>query len=169
VFTEFFYLLRAYGVPVTVTEWLTFMEALAGGLVAASLNDFYAVGRAIMVKSEAFFDQYDQAFQHAFQGIEIPQEIADQVWEWLRDPLALPGLSEEEQRALLQQFGAIDLDELKFMSAPLSIIRGDRHSTDRRGRGAPLRAKKCECRAKNPVSRQDAKRHRTDRGANQHQ
>ena len=113
MFTEFFYLLRAYGVPVTVTEWLTFMEALAGGLVAASLNDFYAVGRAIMVKSEAFFDQYDQAFQHAFQGIEIPQEIADQVWEWLRDPLALPGLSEEEQRALLQQFGAIDLDELR--------------------------------------------------------
>jgi len=113
VFTEFFYLLRAYGVPVTVTEWLTFMEALAGGLVAASLNDFYAVGRAIMVKSEAFFDQYDQAFQHAFQGIETPQEIADQVWEWLRDPLALPGLSEEEQRALLQQFGAIDLDELR--------------------------------------------------------
>jgi hypothetical protein len=48
VFTEFFYLLRAYGVPVTVTEWLTFMQALAGGLVAASLNDFYAVGRAVL-------------------------------------------------------------------------------------------------------------------------
>jgi uncharacterized protein with von Willebrand factor type A (vWA) domain len=113
LFTEFFYLLRAYGVPVTVTEWLTFMQALAGGHVAAGLNDFYAVGRAVLVKSEAFFDQYDQAFQHAFQGIETPQEIADQVWEWLRDPLAMPGLSEEEQRALLQQFGAIDLDELR--------------------------------------------------------
>ena len=113
MFTEFFYLLRAYGVPVTVTEWLAFMQALAGGLVAASLNDFYAVGRAVLVKSEAFFDQYDQAFQHAFQGIETPQEIADQVWEWLRDPLAMPGLSEEEQRALLEQFGAIDLEELR--------------------------------------------------------
>jgi uncharacterized protein with von Willebrand factor type A (vWA) domain len=113
VFTEFFYLLRAYGVPVTVTEWLTFMQALAGGLVAASLNNFYAVGRAVLVKSEAFFDQYDQAFHHAFEGIETPPEIAAQVWEWLSDPHALPGLSVEEQRALLEELGALDLDELR--------------------------------------------------------
>jgi len=113
VFTEFFYLLRAYGVPVTVTEWLTFMHALAAGLIEASLSDLYAVGRTVLVKSETFFDQYDQAFQHAFEGIETPQEIADQVWEWLQDPLALVGLSEEERRALLNELGEIDLDELR--------------------------------------------------------
>ncbi len=113
MFTEFFYLLRGYGVPVTVTEWLTFMRALATGLVAPSLADFYAVGRAVLVKSEAFFDQFDQAFQHAFEGIETPQEIADEVWEWLADPLALPGLSEEEKRALLEQLGEIDLEALQ--------------------------------------------------------
>ena len=31
MFTDFFFLLRAYGVPVTVTEWLTLMRALAAG------------------------------------------------------------------------------------------------------------------------------------------
>jgi uncharacterized protein with von Willebrand factor type A (vWA) domain len=69
MFVDFFYLLRAYGVPVTVTEWLTFSRALAEGLVGSSLNDFYDVGRACLVKSEAYFHHFDQAFQQMFQGV----------------------------------------------------------------------------------------------------
>ena len=113
MFVDFFYLLRAYGVPVTVTEWLTFSRALAVGLVAPDLGDFYAVGRACLVKSEAYFDQFDQAFQHMFQGIETPKEIADEVWEWLADPLTLMQLSDEERKALLEALGDIDLEELR--------------------------------------------------------
>ncbi len=68
VFTDFFFLLRFYGVPVTVTEWLALMRGLAMGLVPTGLDEFYAVARSILVKSEAYFDQYDQAFAAHVQG-----------------------------------------------------------------------------------------------------
>ena len=45
MFTDFFFLLRFYGVPVTVTEWLALMRALAVGLAPASLDQFYAVSQ----------------------------------------------------------------------------------------------------------------------------
>lgn len=115
MFTGFFFLLRTYGVPVTLTEWLTFMQALAKGLAFSNLTDFYALARSVLVKSEAHFDQYDQAFQAAFEGIETPQEIAEQVWDWLSDPLVMAGLSEEERRQLREWLGDTDLDELRRM------------------------------------------------------
>lgn len=115
MFTSFFFLLRSYGVPVTLTEWLAFVQALAKGLAFSNLNDFYLLGRAVLVKSEAHFDQYDQAFQAAFQGIETPQEIADQVWDWLADPFITLGLSEEERRRLAEWLGDVDLEELRRM------------------------------------------------------
>ena len=91
MFTDFFFLLRAYGVPVTVTEWLALMRALALGLAPAGLDQFYGVARSILVKSEAYFDQYDQAFAAAFEGIDTPPQIEDEVWQWLADPWPCPG------------------------------------------------------------------------------
>jgi uncharacterized protein len=112
LFTHFFFLLRAYGVPVTITEWLALMEALSKGLAFASLTDFYRLTRGIVVKSEAFYDQYDQAFAHAFKGIETPQELADAVWEWLADPLPPLQLSPEDQARLAAAMEMLDLEEL---------------------------------------------------------
>ena len=94
MFTAFFFLLRAYGVPVTITEWMMLMRALSEGLALSSLDRFYSLARSILVKSETFYDQYDQAFAACFEGIETPIEIADEVWDWLADPLAMPGLTE---------------------------------------------------------------------------
>jgi len=113
VFTRFFFLLRAYGVPVTVTEWLMLMRALSEGLALSSLDRFYALARAILVKSETFYDQYDQAFAACFEGIETPVQIADEVWDWLADPTVLPGLSDEERRTLAALLDDLDLDELQ--------------------------------------------------------
>ncbi len=113
MFTRFFFLLRAYGVPVTVTEWLALMRALAAGLAVNDLDRFYSLARSVLVKSEAYFDQYDQAFLAAFQGIETPAEIAAEVWEWLSDPLAFPGLSDEERRRLVKALGEVDLEALR--------------------------------------------------------
>ena len=113
MFTDFFYLLRAYGVPVTVTEWLTLMRALALGLAPCGLDQFYGVARSILVKSEAYFDQYDQAFAAMFAGVETPPDIATEVWEWLADPLALPGLSEEERARLATALDDLDLEALR--------------------------------------------------------
>ena len=127
MFTDFFFLLRFYGVPVTVTEWLALMRALALGLAPAGLDEFYAVARSILVKSEAYFDQYDQAFAAMFKGIETPPEIADEVWDWLADPLAMPGLSDEERRLLAAALEDLDIEALERLFKERLAEQGEAH------------------------------------------
>jgi len=107
MFTNLFYTLRKRRVPVSITEWMTLMEALAKGCIA-NLDEFYFLARAILVKSEAYYDHYDVAFQEYFKGIETPAEISEQLLEWLRDPLNRMTLTEEEQAL----FDSMDFDEL---------------------------------------------------------
>ena len=107
MFIDFFYTLRRRKEPVSVTEWMTLMEALSRGCIN-SLDDFYFLARAILVKSEAYYDHYDVAFAEYFQGIEAPAEITEQVLDWLRDPINRLALTEEE----LAAFQKMDLDEL---------------------------------------------------------
>ena len=107
MFPDFFYILRKRKVPVSVTEWMTLMEALAKGCIT-NLDEFYYLARAILVKSEAYYDHYDVAFQEYFNGIDTPAEILEQILEWLKDPLKRMTLTEEEQ-ALLDR---MDFDEL---------------------------------------------------------
>jgi uncharacterized protein with von Willebrand factor type A (vWA) domain len=68
MFLQFFYGLREAGVPVGTQEWMAFLRALELGLHGSSLLRFYHLGRACLVKSEAYFDAYDRAFAHVFQG-----------------------------------------------------------------------------------------------------
>jgi len=93
MFIDFFYTLRESGVPVSPTSFLTLQRALSMGLIA-SLNDFYTSTRAILVKSERYFDIFDQVFAHHFQGAELPDieglaldEMARAlIAEWLKNP-----------------------------------------------------------------------------------
>jgi hypothetical protein len=93
MFVAFFYQLKAAGVPVTPTAFLTLHRALADRLIT-SLNEFYTASRAILVKSERYFDLFDQVFAHHFQGAELPDakgleldEMARAMLEqWLQDP-----------------------------------------------------------------------------------
>ncbi len=106
MFIDFFYQLKDAGVPVTPTSFMTLHKALSLGLVA-SLDDFYTASRAILVKSERYFDLFDQMFAHFFQGADLPEadewEI-DEVLrglleEWLKDPQELAdmlGMDESE-------------------------------------------------------------------------
>lgn len=107
MFTDFFYLLKKRKVPVSITEWMTLMEALSRGFVS-DLDDFYYLARAILIKSEAYFDEYDLAFQEYFRGIETPAELHERLLEWLKDPLNRDGLTDEEKAA----FDMMDLDKL---------------------------------------------------------
>jgi len=107
MFTDFFYTLKERKVPVSITEWMTLMEALSKGCIS-DLNEFYYLARAILVKSETYYDQYDVAFQEYFKGIEAPAEITEQIMEWLKDPIHRMTLTEEERRL----FDKMDLDEL---------------------------------------------------------
>ncbi len=107
MFTHFFYLLKKRKVPVSVTEWLTLMEALDKGCIT-NLDDFYYLARATLVKSEAYFDQYDVAFQEYFKGIEPPAEIREQILDWLKDPINQMTVTEEMQALI----NSLDLNEL---------------------------------------------------------
>jgi len=89
------------------------MEALSVGLAESSLVGFYFLGRAVLVKSESHFDQYDVAFQKYFKGIETPEQLLDQVAQWLENPLPLKMFSEEERNELLDHLGLPDWESLK--------------------------------------------------------
>ncbi len=109
VFLDLFYTLRQLKVPVSITEWMALMEALDKGLAKSSLTTFYYLARAVLIKSETYYDQYDQAFGHVFQNAELPPDIRDEILSWLEDPLNRLELSEEELAALKH----LDLDELR--------------------------------------------------------
>lgn len=117
MFTDFFYLLRKKGVPVTVTEWISFIEALYNGHFASSLNHLYYIGRAFLVKSEAYYDMFDVAFQEYFGGIQTESLDLEKVMNWLENPLnKLPKLTPEELAEFQQKMEEFrkmhDLDEL---------------------------------------------------------
>jgi len=121
MFIEFFYLLRKKGVPVSVTEWISFTEALHGGFMDSSLNHLYYVGRAFLVKSEAYYDMYDLAFQQYFGNIATDELELDKFLEWLENPVnKLPQLSFEEMEELKRQLEEMkqkyDLDEMMICS-----------------------------------------------------
>ncbi len=96
MFVDFFYALRRAGIPVTPTAFLRLQKALALDLVR-SLDDFYVAARAIMVKSERYFDLYDRIFSHYFHGASLEEDWESDLEEtlrmlleeWLRDPKEL--------------------------------------------------------------------------------
>jgi uncharacterized protein with von Willebrand factor type A (vWA) domain len=107
MFTPFFYTLKDKKVPVSINEWMILMEALDKRLIH-NMNDFYYLARAILVKSETHFDQYDIAFQEYFGGIAPPFEVTEELIQWLADPRNRPDLTPEELAAIQK----MDLEEL---------------------------------------------------------
>jgi len=124
MFVDFFYLLKKVGIPVSPTSFFRLQKALNMGLVN-SVDDFYTAARSILVKSERYFDLYDQVFAHRFQGVELKEPEAIEISEvaralleeWLKNPRELAdllGIKEEDlskltPEELLQYF----LDRLK--------------------------------------------------------
>ncbi|MEQ1500634.1 MAG: VWA containing CoxE family protein [Myxococcota bacterium] len=82
MFSEFLLHLRAHGVPVGLGEWDTFLVALERG-IAATPDEAYAIGRAVLCRSEADFDRYDLAFAAAFRDAVISDELRSKLEEWL--------------------------------------------------------------------------------------
>ncbi|HXV39429.1 MAG TPA: VWA domain-containing protein [Steroidobacteraceae bacterium] len=96
---RFFQMLRAAGVPVSITEFLTLLEALAAHLAGVSAEDFYFLARATLVKDERHYDRFDRVFAAHFKGAELAFEAllaAEVPTDWLRDALRLQ-LSDEEK------------------------------------------------------------------------
>ena len=106
MFVNFFHELRSAGLPVTLKEYLTLMEALEADLANRRVEDFYYLSRATLVKDERHLDRFDQVFGHVFKGLELMSDaIEAQIPEdWLRAVSQLY-LSEEEKRKIAELGG----------------------------------------------------------------
>ncbi|MCV6598564.1 MAG: VWA domain-containing protein [Mangrovicoccus sp.] len=111
MFLPFFDQLRRAGVPVTLREFLAFLEAIKTGLVTYDIDGFYYLARTAMVKDERNLDKFDQAFAASFQGLEQISmedvvEAVDIPEEWLRR-MAERHLSDEE-KAEIEALGGFE-------------------------------------------------------------
>ncbi|WP_341861853.1 VWA domain-containing protein [Gymnodinialimonas sp. 57CJ19] len=111
MFLPFFQTLRSARIPVSLREYLAFLEGVSVGLVTYDIDGFYYLARAAMVKDERHLDRFDQAFAHAFGGLEAISaedvlEATEIPQEWL-EKLAEKHLSEEE-RAEIEALGGFD-------------------------------------------------------------
>ena len=109
MFVNFFHDLKAAGVPVTLREYLTLMEAMDADLASRRVEDFYYLARAALVKDERNLDKFDRVFGTTFKGLEFMSEAgieANIPEEWLKK-LADKFLTEEE-KAQIKALGGLD-------------------------------------------------------------
>jgi len=108
MFVAFFQELKTAGVPVTLREYLTLMEAMEKDLAGRRVEDFYYLARAALVKDERNLDKFDRVFGHVFKGLELMSEAlsAEIPAEWLKK-LAEKYLTEEEKKQI-EAIGGLD-------------------------------------------------------------
>ena len=108
MFMNFFNELRQAKVPVTLKEYLMLMEALDRDVINKTVDDFYYLSRAALVKDEKNLDRFDQVFGHVFKGLEKLSDMgtADIPAEWLK-ALSDKFLTEEEKK-MIEEMGGFD-------------------------------------------------------------
>ena len=101
MFINFFHELRQAKIPVTFKEYLALLEALKKQVIGFSVQDFYYLSRAALVKDERNLDKFDKVFGHVFKGLEglDASQIADVPEEWLK-ALAQKFFTEEEKKKI---------------------------------------------------------------------
>ena len=125
MFVTFFHEMKSAGVPVTLREYLTLMEAMDADLASRRVEDFYYLSRATLVKDERNLDKFDRVFGKTFAGIEWMEQAltADIPIEWLKK-LTEKYLTEEEKRQIEAMGG---LDKLLDMLAKRLAEQKGRH------------------------------------------
>jgi hypothetical protein len=108
MFVTFFSELKAAGVPVTLREYLTLMQAMEKDLASRRVEDFYYLSRAALVKDERNLDKFDRVFGKVFQGLELMSDAVtvEIPAEWLKK-LAEKYLTEEEKQQI-EAMGGLD-------------------------------------------------------------
>ncbi|HEX7155610.1 MAG TPA: VWA domain-containing protein [Burkholderiaceae bacterium] len=85
---DFFLHMRSARLPVSIQELLTLLEALRRDVIRPSIDDFYYLSRATLVKDEAHFDRFDRAFGEFFNGVQRAAGLAHEIPdEWFRQVL----------------------------------------------------------------------------------
>ena len=100
--------LRQAGLPTSITEYLTLLGAMKAGVAEWSVDDFYYLSRATLVKDERHLDRFDRVFAQCFKGLEPPEGVLPRELpeEWLRK-LAEKFLTPEEM-AKIEALGGFE-------------------------------------------------------------
>ena len=100
MFIGFLLELREANVPVSLKEFLTLMEAMRRQVAGYSVDDFYYLSRAALVKDERHLDKFDSVFGHYFKGLETPGAAPPTIpEEWLK-ALGEKLLTDEEKKLI---------------------------------------------------------------------
>ena len=104
----FFYMLREGGMKTSITELLTLHEAMQAGLAEYSVDQFYFLARATLVKDESELDRFDRIFAAYYRGVQdnLSDLFASIPDDWLERQSVL-NLTDEE-RAKIESMGGFD-------------------------------------------------------------
>ena len=112
--TQFFFALRAAKLPVSIKEHLALLEAFEKNVIgpgnpeACSMEDFYLLSRAILVKDEKHYDKFDKAFSAYFKGVDAIADFSKPIpADWLRREIEKLLTDEQKDKA-----PKLDYDEL---------------------------------------------------------
>ncbi|HEX3034127.1 MAG TPA: VWA domain-containing protein [Thermodesulfobacteriota bacterium] len=119
MFLDFFLLLKNDGLPVTIKEYLTLLEALDKDVITYSVDDFYYLCRSIFIKHEEHLDRFDLLFGQYFKGIEMidTEQFMKIPEEWLRRNLEK--VLTEEDKQMLKVIGGFE----KLMERLKELLR----------------------------------------------
>ena len=127
MFEDFLYLLRRYGLKVSLTEWMALMEGLDKGLHGASFTGFYYLCRCLLVKSEADFDRFDRAFLEYFKDVPFQQEVSQELLDWLNRPDTLLDHANWDEEQALKNLGLSE-DEIERMLRERMAEQNEEHN-----------------------------------------
>jgi uncharacterized protein with von Willebrand factor type A (vWA) domain len=105
---RFFFMLREGGLKVSITELLTLLEVLEKRIAGYSVEEFYYLARACLVKDEILYDRFDRVFSEHFKGIQqvFDEAVTDIPEEWLRRQFER--LLSDEEKAMVESLGGWD-------------------------------------------------------------
>jgi uncharacterized protein with von Willebrand factor type A (vWA) domain len=108
VLIQFFFMLREGGLKVSITEFLTLLEVLEKRIAGYSVEEFYYLARACLVKDESLYDRFDRVFSAHFKGIQqlFGEDVHEIPEDWLRRQFER--LMSDEEKAMVESMGGWD-------------------------------------------------------------
>lgn len=124
MFRQLFYALKHEGIPVSLREYLTLLEAVKAGL-GETVDDFYSLARTILIKHEEHLDRFDAVFsQYVAGSMKLSATDLSKIQEdWLKY-MAENNLTDEE-KAMIEAMGG--LEELAKRFEELMKEQQERH------------------------------------------
>lgn len=123
MFLDFFLLLKNDGLPVTIKEYLTLLEALDNDVVQYSADDFYYLSRSTLIKHEQHLDRFDQLFGFFFQGMEMidSEDFMEIPEAWVQRNFE--NYLTEEEKDMIKNMGGLD----KLMERLKELMEKQKH------------------------------------------